>query len=76
MCHQVIQIYGCGHSRPSRAVRCRTPTSKCGGIFLRQELENIRGLCIVSRLPGVISTFLSSSVMSKSIQVEVGTAAA
>ncbi|KAN0104685.1 hypothetical protein V8E51_010430 [Hyaloscypha variabilis] len=49
MCHQVIQIYGCGHSRPSRAVRCRNPTSKCGGIFLRQELENIRGLCISCR---------------------------
>jgi hypothetical protein len=49
MCHQVIKIFECGHNKPSKAVRCKRPTSKCGGIFLRQDLENTKGLCVVSR---------------------------
>jgi hypothetical protein len=47
ICYQVMQIFECGHNNGSRSIRCRNPTSKCGGIFLRQELEEISGLCAV-----------------------------
>ncbi|KAH8784250.1 hypothetical protein BGZ57DRAFT_329536 [Hyaloscypha finlandica] len=49
MCHQVIKIFECGHNKPSKVVRCKRPTSKCGGIFLRQDLENTKGLCVSCR---------------------------
>ncbi|PMD23367.1 hypothetical protein NA56DRAFT_597135 [Hyaloscypha hepaticicola] len=48
MCHNVTQIFDCGHSKPSKRVKCKKPTSKCGGVFLRQELENTKGLCLKS----------------------------
>ena len=47
MCHQVIQIFECGHSNGSEKVACSTP-SDCGEeVFLRQELEDMKGLCSV-----------------------------
>jgi hypothetical protein len=59
MCHQVIKIFECGHTKPSKAVRCKKPTSKCGGIFLRQDLENTKGLCLVSGIDGLFISLLN-----------------
>ena len=47
MCYQLLQIFECGHNNGSKIVKCEKPTSKCGGIFLRQELEETKGLCEV-----------------------------
>ncbi|KAF8859108.1 hypothetical protein BDZ45DRAFT_590334 [Acephala macrosclerotiorum] len=47
MCHQVIQVFECGHNHASQVVRCKKPTEQCNGVFLRQDLQDTRGLCIV-----------------------------
>jgi hypothetical protein len=47
MCYQLIQIFDCGHNNGSTPIRCRNPTSKCGEVFLKQELGEITGLCAV-----------------------------
>lgn len=47
MCHQVIQIFKCGHNSESRVVRCKKPTSECEAVFLREELEKVKALCEV-----------------------------
>jgi len=45
MCHQVIQVFECGHNYGSKKVPCSKP-SDCGEeVFLRQELEDMKGLC-------------------------------
>lgn len=56
MCHQVIQIFECGHNHASKIVPCKKPTEKCQDVFLRQDLQDTRGLCIVSkgRLPSSV----------------------
>ena len=42
MCHQVIQVFECGHSNNAKKVPCGKP-SNCGQeVFLRQELEDIK----------------------------------
>jgi len=74
MCHNVTQIFDCGHSKPSKRVKCKKPTSKCGGIFLRQELENKKGLCVVSCHAWAFMALLTTPVLSESGEVEVGTA--
>ncbi|TVY83026.1 hypothetical protein LSUE1_G002430 [Lachnellula suecica] len=45
MCHQLIQIFECGHNTGSKVVKCAKPKSKCKDIFLRQELEDIPRPC-------------------------------
>ncbi|KUJ16824.1 uncharacterized protein LY89DRAFT_585728 [Mollisia scopiformis] len=49
MCHQVIQIFECGHNHASKVVQCKRPTDKCNGVFLRQDLQDTRGLCVACR---------------------------
>ncbi|PSS25723.1 hypothetical protein M430DRAFT_16436 [Amorphotheca resinae ATCC 22711] len=51
MCYQLIQIFDCGHNNGSTPIRCRNPTSKCGEVFLKQELGEITGLCASCRKP-------------------------
>jgi hypothetical protein len=47
MCHQVSQVFECGHNNGSKKFPCTNP-SDCGEeIFLRQELEDMKGLCAV-----------------------------
>ena len=54
MCHQVIQVFECGHSNNAKKVPCGKP-SNCGQeVFLRQELEDIKGLCAVRYGLGII----------------------
>ncbi|KAH7313080.1 hypothetical protein BKA65DRAFT_440477 [Rhexocercosporidium sp. MPI-PUGE-AT-0058] len=45
MCHQVIQIFKCGHNSESKVVRCKKPTRECEAVFLREELEKVKALC-------------------------------
>lgn len=59
MCHQVIHIFECGHNDGSKTVRCKKPNrSSCGGVFLRQELENVTGLCAVRQPLSLPQTML------------------
>ncbi|PVH82676.1 hypothetical protein DL98DRAFT_131307 [Cadophora sp. DSE1049] len=48
MCHQVIQIFKCGHNSAPKVVRCKEPTSDCEAVFLREELAKVKGLCEVN----------------------------
>ncbi|TVY23204.1 hypothetical protein LHYA1_G007751 [Lachnellula hyalina] len=45
MCHQLIQVFDCGHNTGSKIIECKNPTSDCNEVFLRQELEDIARLC-------------------------------
>ncbi|CAD6443578.1 03393824-ae24-42c5-a717-d8b278055239 [Sclerotinia trifoliorum] len=45
MCYQVIRLFECGHHSPSIDVPCNQPSKNCGGVFLRQEIEDTKGLC-------------------------------
>ncbi|KAH7384849.1 hypothetical protein BKA64DRAFT_711970 [Cadophora sp. MPI-SDFR-AT-0126] len=45
MCHQVIQIFKCGHNSEPKVVRCKEPTNDCKAVFLREELAKVKGLC-------------------------------
>jgi hypothetical protein len=45
--------------------------SKCGGIFLRQELENIKGRCVVHTPLAEVSNWLTAAVVSKSGEKEI-----
>jgi hypothetical protein len=48
MCYQLLKIFDCGHNNASKTIPCDTPSSKCGGVFLRQELDKVKGHCSVS----------------------------
>ncbi|TVY58526.1 hypothetical protein LCER1_G000880 [Lachnellula cervina] len=45
MCHQLIQIFECGHNTGSKIIKCKRPDSECNEIFLRQELEDTTRPC-------------------------------
>ncbi|TGO64869.1 hypothetical protein BCON_0005g00670 [Botryotinia convoluta] len=45
MCYQVIRLFECTHQSPSIDIPCKQPSENCGGIFLRQEIEDTKGLC-------------------------------
>jgi hypothetical protein len=47
MCHQLIQIFECGHNTGSKIVKCKNRTSECNETFLRQELEDTPRPCAV-----------------------------
>lgn len=47
MCHQNIQVFKCGHTTSPEVVKCNTPSTDCKAVFLREELENVKGLCEV-----------------------------
>lgn len=50
MCYQVIQLYECGHHSASIDVPCSQPSKDCGGVFLRQEIEDTKGPCEVNSI--------------------------
>ncbi|KAG4024958.1 hypothetical protein MFRU_076g00050 [Monilinia fructicola] len=45
MCYQVIRIFECGHYSTSMDVTCSQRSKDCGDVFLRQEIEDTKGLC-------------------------------
>ncbi|KAF7931756.1 uncharacterized protein EAE98_004492 [Botrytis deweyae] len=45
MCYQVIRLFECTHQSPSLDIPCKQPSENCGGIFLRQEIEDTKELC-------------------------------
>ncbi|PQE31426.1 hypothetical protein CJF32_00002008 [Rutstroemia sp. NJR-2017a WRK4] len=47
MCYQAMQMFRCGHHSRSEDVSCRNPSQSCGGVFLRQEIEDSEDLCEV-----------------------------
>jgi len=53
MCHQVIQIFKCGHNSEPKVVRCKEPTKDCEAVFLREELAKVKELCEVCLDEGV-----------------------
>jgi len=65
MCHQLIQIFECGHNTGSKIVKCKKPTSECNEIFLRQELEDTPRPCAVCLPPRFIQVFTNLQVMSE-----------
>ncbi|KAK2630588.1 hypothetical protein QTJ16_001408 [Diplocarpon rosae] len=46
MCHQIIEVFKCGHSSSSQDVCCMKLTIDCQGVFLREELVQVKGLCV------------------------------
>ncbi|KAG9245743.1 hypothetical protein BJ878DRAFT_335298 [Calycina marina] len=46
MCRQVTHLAECGHESGSSTTQCENPTCECGGIFIKPELENVKGLCM------------------------------
>ncbi|KAI9054974.1 hypothetical protein LZ554_002117 [Drepanopeziza brunnea f. sp. 'monogermtubi'] len=45
MCYQSIKVFKCGHNSLPKVLRCKKPTSDCEGVFLREELKKVKGLC-------------------------------
>lgn len=49
MCHQLIQIFTCGHTvtKGAPATWCQEEAESCGGVFVRQDMESVEGMCAV-----------------------------
>ncbi|KAL2061069.1 hypothetical protein VTL71DRAFT_9121 [Oculimacula yallundae] len=43
MCHQVIQVFNCGHKSSPNVVRCKKVTSDC--VFPEPRMEDVKALC-------------------------------